>query len=66
MSTAAMMGKVLAIPRDRGLDPRAVKVARRIQGLEDGRTYHLTITKEADRWTLAVYEPVGVKTEVVR
>jgi len=61
-----MMGKVLAIPRDRGLDPRAVKVAKRLEQLPKNRAYHLTFIKEHDQWTLAVHNPEGIEVEVVR
>jgi len=47
------------------LSPAAVKIARRIQSLQDGHTYTLTLTKlSGDKWLLSVGE--GAKVEVAK
>ena len=55
---------VNVLPED--LCDQAIKLARRVQGLEYGKAYLLEVTKMPTRWELRVYnDGQGVKVEVL-
>ena len=48
-----------------GLSAKATKLAKRIQALQDGRTYFFTLKMHGKQWELTLLNKDGVKFEVI-
>ena len=48
------------------LSPEAIKAARRLQALPEGRLYLAVIAKVAKMWLLALLTPQGAKVERIK
>jgi hypothetical protein len=58
-----MTAEASVAPED--LCDKAIKLARRVQSLRDGRLYHITLVKGRDQWHLKVDAESG-KLEALR